>query len=150
MKFSNLRCSVCGKKNEEKTFFTACVAGWYVNSEFRIKYSTKPVLCPECFRPIREIVKKKLLENAAREAKRGKQLNFDSELDSAKSNPEPKQPVVSTAITSHYVGLGQGENPAIDCTHYIAAGTCTARGDALDCEVCEDYKSINGDEDDDG
>ena len=146
MKFSNLYCSNCGKKNDEKTFFVAFAAGWYFESEFKIKYSTKPVLCPECFRPILEIVKKKLLENAAREVKRGKQLNFDSELDSAKSNPEPEQPAASTAISG---GLGLGENPAIDCIHYIATYTCIARGDAFGCEDCEDYKSIIGDEPDD-
>lgn len=64
-----------------------------------------------------------------------------SEVDFIKRNPELTQPAVFESKLDVIIG--------IDCIYYIGAGNCTARGDAFDCEECEDYKRINGDEPDD-
>ena len=142
MKFSNLHCSNCGKKNEETTLVVSIWKGWHFEGIYKKNDGVRRLLCAECVERIREI-------NLRKKTKKENQLTFFSEWDSAERNPEPKHSAVSTVISGHYVGLGLGENPAIDCVYYVAAYTCTARGDAFGCEECEDYKSINGDETDD-
>ena len=135
MKYPDLHCSCCKKWDKGVR-------------RYEIEGATQR-LCPECFKRICDIKLKQSLEKAGNKPTKSKQIALFSEEDLAKKNPEPEQPAMSTPISGHYVGLGLGENPAIDCIHYIAAGTCIARGDAFGCEECEDYKSINGDEPDD-
>jgi len=147
VKFSSLRCYNCGRKNEEITLGMSIPDSWYYEDINKELGEAKRALCPECFQKIKDEIFKRSLRKSAEEPDNAIQLTVLLELTFLKRDPEQIQLAVSTAISRHYVGLG--ENPAIDCAHYIAANTCIVRGEAFGCDGCEDYKSINGDEPDD-
>jgi hypothetical protein len=55
MKFSNLYCSNCGKKNVEKTLVMSIWTGWYFEGIYKKNDGTRRLLCRECVERIREI-----------------------------------------------------------------------------------------------
>jgi len=72
-----------------------------------------------------------------------KQLSLFSNADFAPRSHEQGQ---SGGLSAHGMTIVSIGN---DCFYYMGAGNCHIHGDAIGCEECDDYRSINQEDEDD-
>ena len=77
-----------------------------------------------------------------RQAKLFSDADFIARNQEQAQSTRPKLDIGITLSTGHCL---------VDCFYYIGAGNCYIHGDAIGCDECEDYRSINEEipEDDD-
>lgn len=76
-----------------------------------------------------------------------KQLTLFTEEDfRPKDNKQERLSEAEVKLEKVLTGVSYIGN---DCFYYLAAGACVLHGDAIGCRDCDNYKSINDDEDDD-